>query len=144
MLEVGVNLNLAGPTGPDLPGGDELCRIAFCQSYRRRSVCSFGSDADSSCRSGDRPPAAEPGQQRLGHQWRQSDQPALFDPEADRHRQCQAAQGSLDDPPQGSGFGGKYSFEGTPLVKDGVMYIVTGNDDVFALNAKTGDFLWER
>jgi quinohemoprotein ethanol dehydrogenase len=25
-----------------------------------------------------------------------------------------------------------------PLVKDGIMYIVTGNDDVFALNAKTG------
>ena len=30
---------------------------------------------------------------------------------------------------KGSGVGGKYSFEGTPLVKDGVMYIVTGNDD---------------
>ena len=26
---------------------------------------------------------------------------------------------------KGSGFGGKYSFEATPLVKDGVMYIVT-------------------
>ena len=24
------------------------------------------------------------------------------------------------------------------------MYIVTDNDDVFALNAKTGEFLWER
>jgi len=45
---------------------------------------------------------------------------------------------------KGSGYGGKYSFEATPLVKDGIMYIVTGNDDVFALNAKTGDFLWER
>jgi quinohemoprotein ethanol dehydrogenase len=45
---------------------------------------------------------------------------------------------------KGSGFGGKYSFEATPLVKDGVMYIVTGNDDVFALNAKTGEMLWER
>ena len=45
---------------------------------------------------------------------------------------------------KGSGFGGKYSFEATPLVKDGVMYIVTGNDDVFALNAKTGEILWER
>jgi len=45
---------------------------------------------------------------------------------------------------KGSGYGGKYSFEGTPLVKAGVMYIVTGNDDVFALNAKTGEFLWER
>jgi glucose dehydrogenase len=45
---------------------------------------------------------------------------------------------------KGSGFGGKYSFEATPLVKDGIMYITTGNDDVFALNAKSGEFLWER
>src|SRR5215475_15417874 len=45
---------------------------------------------------------------------------------------------------KGSGLGGKYSFEATPLVKDGIMYIVTGNDDVFALNAKTGGILWER
>ena len=45
---------------------------------------------------------------------------------------------------KGSGFGGKYSFEATPLVKDGIMYVVTGNDDVFALNAKTGAILWER
>ena len=44
---------------------------------------------------------------------------------------------------KGSGFGGKYSFEATPLVKDGVMYVITGNDDVFALNAKTGEILWE-
>src|ERR1700755_1030725 len=45
---------------------------------------------------------------------------------------------------KGSGFGGKYAFEATPLVKDGIMYVVTGNDDVFALNAKTGEILWER
>src|SRR3989441_10740433 len=44
---------------------------------------------------------------------------------------------------KGSGFGGKYSFEGSPLVKDGIMYVVTGNDDVFALKAKTGEILWE-
>src|SRR5256885_13363766 len=44
---------------------------------------------------------------------------------------------------KGSGVGGKYSFEASPLVKDGVMYVVTGNDDVFALNAKTGEFIWE-
>jgi quinohemoprotein ethanol dehydrogenase len=44
---------------------------------------------------------------------------------------------------KGSGLGGKYSFEATPLVKDGVMYVITGNDDVFALNAKTGEILWE-
>ncbi len=44
---------------------------------------------------------------------------------------------------KGSGVGGKYSFEATPLVKDGIMYVVTGNDDVFALNAKTGEIIWE-
>ena len=44
---------------------------------------------------------------------------------------------------KGSGFGGKYSLEASPLVKDGIMYVVTGNDDVFALNAKTGAILWE-
>jgi quinohemoprotein ethanol dehydrogenase len=44
---------------------------------------------------------------------------------------------------KGSGAGGKYSFEASPLVKDGIMYVITGNDDVFALNAKTGEILWE-
>src|SRR6201987_3333727 len=44
---------------------------------------------------------------------------------------------------KGSGLGGKYSFEASPLVKDGIMYVVTGNDDVFALNAKTGEIVWE-
>ncbi len=44
----------------------------------------------------------------------------------------------------GSGIGGKYSAEATPLVRDGIMYVVTGNDDAFALNAKTGVILWER
>jgi len=44
---------------------------------------------------------------------------------------------------KGSGVGGKYSLEASPLVKDGAMYVVTGNDDVFALNAKTGEIIWE-
>ncbi len=37
----------------------------------------------------------------------------------------------------GSGLGQKYSFEGTPIVKDSILYIATGNDDVFALDGKT-------
>jgi quinohemoprotein ethanol dehydrogenase len=45
---------------------------------------------------------------------------------------------------KGSGSGGKYSFEAAPLVRNGVMYVITGNDDVFALNAKTGQIQWER
>jgi quinohemoprotein ethanol dehydrogenase len=42
-----------------------------------------------------------------------------------------------------SGLGVKYSQEATPLIEDGVMYVPTGNDDVFALNAATGALLWE-
>jgi quinohemoprotein ethanol dehydrogenase len=42
-----------------------------------------------------------------------------------------------------SGSAAKYSAEATPLVYDGVMYMVTGNDDAFALDATTGQKLWE-
>src|SRR5207237_5351728 len=42
-----------------------------------------------------------------------------------------------------SGLGSKYKFEADPLVIDGVMYIPTGNDDIFALDAKNGRKLWE-
>jgi alcohol dehydrogenase (cytochrome c) len=41
-----------------------------------------------------------------------------------------------------SGKAAKYSAEATPLVYNGVMYMVTGNDDVFALDATTGQQLW--
>jgi quinohemoprotein ethanol dehydrogenase len=43
----------------------------------------------------------------------------------------------------GSARGSKYRFEADPLVIDGVMYIPTGNDDIFALDAKTGKKMWE-
>jgi quinohemoprotein ethanol dehydrogenase len=43
----------------------------------------------------------------------------------------------------GSARGTKYIFEADPLVIDGVMYIPTGNDDIFALDSKTGKKLWE-
>jgi alcohol dehydrogenase (cytochrome c) len=43
----------------------------------------------------------------------------------------------------GSGRGGKYIFEADPIVIDGVMYIPTGNDDIFAIDGKTGRKLWE-
>src|SRR5713101_569016 len=35
-----------------------------------------------------------------------------------------------------SGRGSKFKFEADPLVLDGVMYLPTGNDDVFALDAR--------
>jgi alcohol dehydrogenase (cytochrome c) len=43
----------------------------------------------------------------------------------------------------GSGRGTKYKFEADPIVVNGVMYVPTGNDDIFALDAKTGAKLWE-
>src|SRR5436305_2053126 len=35
-----------------------------------------------------------------------------------------------------------YSQEATPIVYKGVMYVSTGNDDVFALDAATGTQIW--
>jgi quinohemoprotein ethanol dehydrogenase len=43
----------------------------------------------------------------------------------------------------GSGMAPRNSGEATPLVHDGVAYIVTGDDDVFALNLDTGAIMWE-
>src|SRR5450756_525054 len=43
----------------------------------------------------------------------------------------------------GSGLGPKYSLEGTPVVRDGVLYVSTGNDDVYAFDARTGALIWE-
>jgi alcohol dehydrogenase (cytochrome c) len=43
----------------------------------------------------------------------------------------------------GSGKAAKYSAEGTPIVYNGVMYISTGNNDIFALDATTGAHLWK-
>ncbi len=42
----------------------------------------------------------------------------------------------------GSGTGSKYKGEGTPLVYQGIMFAVTGNSDVFALDATNGTILW--
>ena len=42
----------------------------------------------------------------------------------------------------GSGVGPPYSGEAQPIVYDGVIYIPTGADDVFALDVKSGKQLW--
>ncbi len=39
----------------------------------------------------------------------------------------------------GSGMGPKYSGEAQPIVQDGKIYIITGADDVFALDVETGE-----
>jgi alcohol dehydrogenase (cytochrome c) len=44
----------------------------------------------------------------------------------------------------GSGDAAGYSAEAQPIVHDGVIYIVTGEDDVFAIDVETGAQLWFR
>ena len=43
----------------------------------------------------------------------------------------------------GSGVGAKYSGEAQPIVYEGVVYIITGADDVFAISVATGEILWK-
>src|SRR6266540_3108937 len=43
----------------------------------------------------------------------------------------------------GSGTRLKYSGEAQPVVQDGVIYVVTGADDVFAMSVKTGRIAWK-
>jgi alcohol dehydrogenase (cytochrome c) len=43
----------------------------------------------------------------------------------------------------GSGTAAKYSAESQPLVYDGVIYVPTGQDDVFAVSADTGKVIWK-
>ena len=42
----------------------------------------------------------------------------------------------------GSGVGPPYSGEAQPIVHEGVMYVITGANDVFAIDVETGNFLW--
>jgi alcohol dehydrogenase (cytochrome c) len=43
----------------------------------------------------------------------------------------------------GSGAGPRHSGESQPIVFDGVVYIATGDDDVFAISVETGERLWK-
>jgi alcohol dehydrogenase (cytochrome c) len=43
---------------------------------------------------------------------------------------------------EGSGVGPQYSGEAQPIVAEGVIYIATGADDVFALDVDSGKILW--
>jgi quinohemoprotein ethanol dehydrogenase len=44
---------------------------------------------------------------------------------------------------RGSGAAPQYSGEGQPIVHDGVAYVSTGANDVFALSIDSGDILWQ-
>ena len=43
----------------------------------------------------------------------------------------------------GSGVGTQYSGEAQPIVYEGTLYIVTGADDVFAIDVESGEILWD-
>jgi len=43
----------------------------------------------------------------------------------------------------GSGAGPEHSGEAQPIIYDGVVYIVTGSNDVFAISVDTGERLWK-
>jgi quinohemoprotein ethanol dehydrogenase len=43
----------------------------------------------------------------------------------------------------GSGNGPQYSGEAQPIVHDGIVYVITGGDDVFAISVETGAIVWE-
>ena len=43
----------------------------------------------------------------------------------------------------GSGTAAKYSAEAQPIVHDGTIYVVTGANDVFAIDVETGDTRWK-
>jgi quinohemoprotein ethanol dehydrogenase len=44
---------------------------------------------------------------------------------------------------RGSGVGQQYSGEAQPIVYDGVAYVITGADDVFAISIDSGEILWQ-
>ena len=42
-----------------------------------------------------------------------------------------------------SGLGPQHSGQGEPVVHEGVLYMITGENDVFALDVETGEILWK-
>jgi quinohemoprotein ethanol dehydrogenase len=42
----------------------------------------------------------------------------------------------------GSGMGPGYSAQAQALVHEGIIYVVTGDNDVFAVDVETGAFRW--
>jgi quinohemoprotein ethanol dehydrogenase len=44
---------------------------------------------------------------------------------------------------RGSGSGPQYSGEAQPIVDAGLIYVITGADDVFAIDVESGEILWQ-
>ena len=79
----------------------------------------------------------------LADERRQLVQPALFAADGDRPRQRREPQRRLAHAARAApGVGTKYSGEAQPIVYDGVIYVVTGADDVFAIGVESGEILW--
>ncbi len=75
----------------------------------------------------------------IGGDWGNTHYSSLKQITADNVKQLKAAWAIH----LGSSIGAIYSLEGTPIVRDGVMYMSTGSDDVLALDAKTGSLIWQ-
>ena len=43
----------------------------------------------------------------------------------------------------GSGIGPQFSGEAQPIIHEGVIYVITGADDVFAITVESGELLWK-
>lgn len=42
-----------------------------------------------------------------------------------------------------SGIGSRYGLSATPIVQNGVMYVTSGNNEVYAFDARTGSLIWQ-
>ena len=83
-------------------------------------------------------------QPRMAHERRQPLQSALFAAGADQSRQRRAPEGGLARLAERLGpRAARSGNQAQPLVYDGVVYIMTGENDVFAVSVDTGKVLWE-
>ena len=82
-------------------------------------------------------------QRRLDHERRLDVEPALLVARRDQRLERQNLKGVWLTHLRKSGLAAKYSAESQPLEYQGVIYVPTGQDDVFAVSADTGEILWE-
>lgn len=114
----------------------ERIKAGFCAAAFSSLVCVGGAVAQNS------PDLTKPAGaewQTIGGDWHNSRYSTLKQITTANVKQLKAAWAVH----LGSGLGAKYSLEGTPIVQGGVMYMSSGNDDVLALDAKTGALIWE-
>ena len=79
----------------------------------------------------------------LGDERRRLVQPPLFAADAIDRSNVASLKGVWRTHLRGSGLGPQYSGEAQPIVYEGVIYVVTGANDVFAVSVDSGEILWE-